>query len=282
MTGKGAYFLIAALACGWGTVAIIVRLVNAPSVVAVFYRVLFAGVALGVGLGATGGAAQWWQLVRRPAAVGMGLALALHWLCFFQALRETSVASAVLATTSSPIFLAVLGPLLLNERPAGGALIATGLGIGGVAVLTGLGDPSEVRVQGVALGLLAALLGALIPIAGKHLGQTSRPATIVSVQTAVASLALLPVALASGVALPLRDLTLLATLGIAHTALAFTLYYRALQRVPVQTAGVLGLLEPLSAAVLAWALLGEPVRTSTVVGGALIVLGALLVRPQGE
>lgn len=276
-----AYVQIAALAIGWGTVSLIVRFVSAPSAVAAFYRVLFAGVTLGAGLGVSGRASSWWQVARRPEAAAMGICLAFHWLCFFQALRETSVASAVFATTSTPIFLALLGPALLGERPGRAALLATALGLSGIALMTGLGDPTEVRPLGVLFGLAAALLGALIPITGKRLGRTCAPATMVSVQTAVATIVLLPVALAAGLGVTLLDLALLALLGVAHTAIALTLYYRALQHVPVQTAGVLGLLEPVSAAVLAWALLGEPTSAPTVAGGVLIIVGVLLVRPRG-
>lgn len=281
VTLRAAYLQIAALAIAWGTVSIVVRLVSAPSAVAAFYRVLFAGAALGAGLSVSGQARSWWQVARRPEATAMGACLAFHWLCFFQALRETSVASAVLATTSTPIFLAVLGPLLLGERPAREALLATALGLSGVALLTGLGDPAEVRPVGVLLGLIAAVLGALIPITGKRLGRTCPPATMVGVQTAVATVVLLPVAVVAGLGVTLIDLALLAVLGVAHTAIALTLYYRALRGVPVQTAGVLGLLEPVSAAGLAWLLFGESTSATTVAGGALIIVGVLVVRPRG-
>jgi drug/metabolite transporter (DMT)-like permease len=278
---SAAYLEVAALAIGWGTVSLIVRLVSAPSAVAVFYRVFFAAAAIAAVVAVAGRSGAWWEVVRRPAAAAMGVCLAAHWLCFFGAVRETSVASAVFATTSTPIFLALLGPLLLREGPSRVALVATGLGLAGVALMTGLGDPAEVRPLGVALGLAAALLGAFIPIAGKYLGRSSAAPTIVGVQTAVAAAVLLPVALPAGLVVTFTDLVLLVTLGVAHTALGLTLYYHALQRLPVQSAGVLGLLEPVSATCLAWLVLGEAASITTVLGGALIVVGALLVRPRG-
>jgi drug/metabolite transporter (DMT)-like permease len=275
------YWLIATLAVGWGSVAIIVRLVEAPSAVAASYRVLFAALALVSGLLASGRRQEVLSTARQPAALAMGVALALHWFCFFSALRTTSVASAVLTTTSTPIVLAVLAPLLLRERPSATALAATALGLSGVAIMVGIADPGEVRPMGVALGLAAALLGALIPITGKALGRQRNVATITAVQTTVASIVLLPVALTSGPFVNGRDLGLLALLGVVHTALAFTLYYQALRQLPVQVAGVLGLLEPVSAALLAWLLLGEGISLATAVGGALILTGTALVRPKG-
>ena len=281
MSREAAYLLVAALAIGWGSVSLIVRLVSAPTSVAAFYRVVFAAAVVAAAVGTTGRAHEWWKLARRPAAAAMGACLALHWLCFFAALRETSVASAVFATTCTPIFLALLAPLVLREWPNAVAQTATGLGLAGVALMTGLGDPAEVRPAGVALGLTAALLGALIPVVGKYLGRSSTAVAMVGVQTAVAAVVLLPLALSAGIAVAPADLGWLAVLGVAHTALALTLYYRALQRLPVQTAGVLGLLEPVSAATLAWLVLGEAASVTTILGGGLIVAGALLVRPGG-
>ncbi|MFN8534799.1 MAG: DMT family transporter [Dehalococcoidia bacterium] len=282
MTPLAGFLQIAALAAGWGSVALIVRFVSAPSPVAVFYRVAFAALALGLALFASNRLSEVRVTVRRRAALAIGVCLAVHWLSFFAALRATSVASAVFATTSTPIFLAVLGPMLLGERPNRPAWLATLLGLTGVALMVGVGQAVDVRPAGVGLGLVAALLGAFIPIAGKTLGGSSAPTAITAVQTGVAAVVLAPVAVASGLGVSVSDLILLAILGVVHTAIAFSLYYRALRVVPVQTAGVLGLIEPLSAALLAWAVLGEAPGWSTAAGGGLILAGTLIVRPRGS
>jgi drug/metabolite transporter (DMT)-like permease len=281
MTALGSYLQIAAITISLGAVASIVRFVDAPNQVAVFYRVVFASAFLVAGLLLARRGADLAATARRPAALAMGLCLAVHWICFFASIRTTSVASAVFTSTSTPIFLAVLGPLLLRDRLQPSALIATVVGMAGVAVMIGLDASGDVRPEGVSLGLAAAALGAMIVISGKYLGTTQNVATVTAVQTASAVVVLLPIALLSGAAVSPKDLVLLAVLGVGLTAISLTLYFQALRNVSVQTAGVLGLLEPLSAEVLAWIVLGEPLTLATGIGGALIVAGVMIVRPRG-
>ncbi|ESS10944.1 MAG: permeases of the drug/metabolite transporter (DMT) superfamily [uncultured archaeon A07HR60] len=106
---------VATLAISTG--AILVRLSNAPSVVAAFYRVLFTTVPL---LGVAG-----WKYrddFRRirlrdfTLAVVSGLALAIHFASWFESLSFTSVAASVTFVQSQPLFVAAGAWLLLRER----------------------------------------------------------------------------------------------------------------------------------------------------------------------
>jgi DME family drug/metabolite transporter len=65
--------------------------------------------------------------------------------------------------------------------------------------------------------------------------------------------------------------------GVVFTALSGFLYITLLRRVTAQAVGVLAYLEPVSAALLAWAILGEPLTAPVLVGGALVVAAGVLV-----
>jgi DME family drug/metabolite transporter len=65
-------------------------------------------------------------------------------------------------------------------------------------------------------------------------------------------------------------------LGLAATALAYFLYGRGLARVPVAETTTLSLVEPVVAATLGLAVVGEAFTGSMAVGAALVA-GALLV-----
>jgi drug/metabolite transporter (DMT)-like permease len=73
------------------------------------------------------------------------------------------------------------------------------------------------------------------------------------------------------------ELAWVAVLGVVFTALSGLLYIWLLRRVTAQAIGVLAYLEPVSAALLAWAILGEGVTPAVALGGALVVAGGLLV-----
>jgi len=55
------------------------------------------------------------------------------------------------------------------------------------------------------------------------------------------------------------------------------LYYKAMQKVPASDAGIMLLLEPLSASILAWVFLSEAITIPIIIGGILIILGNYFV-----
>jgi DME family drug/metabolite transporter len=68
---------------------------------------------------------------------------------------------------------------------------------------------------------------------------------------------------------------LLAALGIGPTAMAYTLYFRALRKASATTAALLTLIEPLTAAVLAALVLGDRL-SATGIAGAVMLLPAVV------
>ena len=66
-------------------------------------------------------------------------------------------------------------------------------------------------------------------------------------------------------------------LGVVFTAVSGYLYVWLIRRVTAQAMGILAYLEPVSAALLAWVILGEALTWQTAAGGALVILGGLVV-----
>ncbi len=66
-------------------------------------------------------------------------------------------------------------------------------------------------------------------------------------------------------------------LGVVFTGLATLVYAALLRHVTAQAAGILTFLEPVSAVVLAWALLDESLSPQALVGGALVLLAGIAV-----
>ncbi|EST20998.1 DMT family transporter, partial [Streptomyces roseochromogenus] len=95
---------------------------------------------------------------------------------------------------------------------------------------------------------------------------------------AVTALCLLPFALHAGMlphtAHPARLLWLVLYIAAVPTALAYALYFAGAAVVRSATVSVIMLLEPVTAAMLAVALLGERL-TATTVAGTLLLLGAV-------
>ncbi|MEL6616823.1 MAG: DMT family transporter, partial [Bacteroidota bacterium] len=106
-----------------GASAILIRLAGVDGEVdfrtLVFWRLVFTvGLLLPIGLGREA-RADFGRMSGRDVGLiaGAGVLLAIHFLGWFSSLAYTSVASATVLVTMSPIFIAVLGVLFLRERP---------------------------------------------------------------------------------------------------------------------------------------------------------------------
>ena len=279
---------VAGLTASWGFISVIVAGVELDAVVLVFYRLVLAAVALTIALLVV----RRGYLLRLPKASGrlflVGGTLAVHWFLFFATIKLSSVAFALLTVYTAPILLALLAPFMLEEARSRAALVALVPAGAGLALIAGRGgEAGGGRPLAVAAGLAAALTYALLVIGTKQLGERLPVATIEVWLFTVAALVLAPFLLGADRVMPHGDeLWLLAVLGIAFTAGSGLLYVWLLRRVTAQTMGVLSYIEPVSGALLAWAILGEALGGRVLIGGALVVLAGLLVvvtdRPRRE
>jgi drug/metabolite transporter (DMT)-like permease len=269
---------VAALAASWGLVSIIVRDVDLSAEALVFYRCLFAVVALGAGLAV----ARELRALRRRSnvvALGLGTTLGVHWFLFFETIKRSSVVVAVLAAYTAPILVALLGPFVLPERRsavAAAALLPATVGLALVA-LSG-GEETHVRPLAVVTGLGTALTYAALVIGTKRVAARVSAAGLTFWNYTLSGLTVAPLLFLGDRVVPeASELPYLVLLGVVFTAISGYLYIWLIRRVTAQAMGVLAYLEPVSAATLAWLLLGERLDAQTIAGGALVIAGGVLV-----
>ena len=258
----------------WGLVPLIVREVDLPALALVFFRVALSAVAVGAVIAA---ARRSLHLPTRGVPL-LGVLLAAHWGVYFTAIQETSVASAVLITYTAPVFVALIAPATIGEHVPRSSVVALALSLVGAALITLTGDGGEVRTLGVALAFVAAVSYAVLIVAVKRLAADADPGPLIVWQHGTAALVLAPAAVAadySGVGAV--DVAYLIALGAVLTGLTWVVYVRALRFVPATTAGILSYMEPVAAAVLAAAVIGEELTLAVVAGGLAIVTGGVLV-----
>jgi drug/metabolite transporter (DMT)-like permease len=271
--------LLAALAASWGIVSIIVAGVALPSEALVAWRCLLAVVALVGVLAALRRVSDLRVRVQRHRILLLALALGFHWLLFFEALKRTSVAVAILSLYTAPIFVAILAPRMLPERQSRIALVALAISAPGLVLIALAGEGgSAADPAGIACGVGAAVLFALILIGVKAVGEAVSPLVLGFWQYLIVGAAFFPLAFASGEAVPRGiDWLYVALLGVLFTGISGPVHYWLLQRATAQTAGLLAYVEPVSASLLAWAILGQAVGWQVVVGGAAVLVGGALV-----
>ncbi|MGW1280512.1 EamA family transporter [Streptomyces tsukubensis] len=220
--------------------------------------------------------------------LGAGAGLTVFQSAYFAAVDATGLAVATVITLGAgPVLIAAGARLLLGERLGGGGTVAVGGALAGLTVLVLGGEDGTVRTPGVLLALLAAAGYAAITLIARGLGRGggADAVTTTAWSFGIGAVCLLPLALAEGFfpasGDPLRVLVLLGYVAAVPTALAYVLYFVGAAAVRAATVSVVMLLEPVSAAVVATAFLGERLTGATVLG-TLLLLAAVVGLARAE
>ncbi|MGA4847565.1 DMT family transporter [Streptomyces sp. G5(2025)] len=207
-----------------------------------------------------------------------GVALTVFQTAYFAAVQITGLAVGTVVTMGSgPVLIALGARLALGERLGRGGAVAVVGALAGLVVLVLGGGGATVRPMGVLWALLSAAAYAAMTLLtrwwGRDGGADSSDTTVWSF--AVVALCLLPLAAAEGLvphtAAPARVGVYLLYIAAVPTAVAYALYFAGAAVVRSATVSVIMLLEPVSAAVIAVALLGEALTVATVAGTVLML-----------
>lgn len=212
-----------------------------------------------------------------------GVFLGLHFIAWIESLYHTTVASASVFVTSSPILLAGLGYVLLGERLSATTLGAIVVAVLGAAVI-GWADAGTVTLGqgalwGNSLALGAAGLVSLYLLIGRVVRQKVSWLAYVTPLYATAAVTALLAAWIRGVPLFGYSWTfygLCAGLALGPQVLGHGSFNYALQHVSAAIVGMLALLEPVGASIIAYFLFGEVPPVVSIVG-MIVVLAAVAV-----
>jgi drug/metabolite transporter (DMT)-like permease len=271
---------VAGLAASWGFISILVAAVDLDATVLVFYRLLLAALTVGVLAVAAGRRGMLRPGREWRGLVAIGLVLAVHWTLFFLTIKLSSVAVAVVTVYSAPILIAIAAPLVLPEPRSRVAAVALLPATAGVVMIALAGeDGGHVRALALATGLGAAATYAALVVGGKRLRMRFHPLTYAFWVYLVAVAAMAPSLSFSGRVLPSswRETGAVLLVGIVFTGVSGIVWVTLLGIVSAQAIGVLAFLEPVSAALLAWALLDQPLGAAVVAGGGLVLAGGVAV-----
>ncbi|GID27350.1 EamA family transporter [Paractinoplanes brasiliensis] len=217
---------------------------------------------------------SWWWRSAVLGTLNIGLFFAL---LFLAAYRLPGGMAAVLGA-AQPLVVAGLTVLLLTERVALRTVVAAVAGAGGVtlAVLTAA---ARLDAVGLAAGLAGTASMALGLVLTKRWGRPGVPLlTATGWQLTAGGLVLIPMMLAVE-GLPPRltptNLAGYAYLTLIGTALAYSLWFWGLERLPAARLALLGLLSPLVATVVGWAALGQSL-TPLQVAGMVVAFAAVV------
>jgi len=258
----------------WGSTYIVTSELLPPHrpFTAALIRVLPAGLLLVLAMRRLPAQQHWLRLLIL-SALNIG---AFQALLFVAAYRLPGGLAAVLGAIQ-PLMVMALAWWADGKSPARSTLAAAVAGVLGMALL--LVSPQTVFEP---IGIAAAFLGAACMASGVWLTrrwQLDLPVmALTGWQLLLGGLMLAP--LAWWLDAPLPSLSAVqglayAYLCLAGALLAYALWFRGIARLPTVAVASLGLLSPLTAVVLGWALLGQSM-TGMVLAGLVVVLVSVL------
>jgi len=287
--------LIAILAVSTSSIFIRFAQTDAPSLVIAALRLTFATLMIAP-VALTRHRAEIKNLTRNELLLGIfsGLFLAIHFATWITSLEYTSVASSVVFVATGPLWVALLSPMLLNEKLTRAAVVGLALALLGGTII-GLSDACVIQnglhcpelghiMEGRAMwGNFLALAGAWAVtgylIIGRKLRATMSLMPYIFVVYGIAALMLIVVMFAAGNSpfgyLP-KTYGWIFLLAAVPQLIGHSIYNWALGYLPAAFVAVTTLGEPVGSAILAYFLLSEIPTQATIVGGILILIGIYL------
>lgn len=277
----------------WGTTGVAVRIINERTGLAAvtigFYRVLIAAVVVALVLGRRGFAAARAALREHPLALPVsGAGFGAYQALYFVGVQDVGVSVSTLVSLGiAPVALTAGAALARRRFPQPGALAVLGCAVAGLALVslrTDSGVPAPHPVLGVLASVASGLGYAGITALSSRMSHQD-PLVLTGVTSAIGAAVLVPFAVVAGLAAPSDAAAIgwLGYIGVVPTVAAYWLFYRGLRSTASEVAGVLTLLEPLTATVLAAIVVHESLTGPALLGGALmlVAVGALYLRRPG-
>lgn len=262
------------------TSAILIRLSNAPKGPMAFWRVTFTWSLLAPL--AWRSRNEFGKLGRHDAlsAALAGVALAAHFVAWFESVDRTTVAASVTLVTTQPAFVAVGAALLLDEPLRRRTVVGIAVALAGSALMSldGLLGPSTASdpLLGNALALAGAVLAGLYVLAGRSVRQRVAVVPYVTVVYIVCAAALLGYTVSVGDPVfdyPAREWLLFLGMAVGPGVFGHTVINWALAHVESSVVSVSLVGEPVGSTLLAVLILSEIPGAITLAGGAVVLLG---------
>lgn len=285
MTDRTGIALVLVSAAGFGTLGIFGKLAAAVGLTIptlLFFRFLLASVVVWSLLAARG------RLVRlrgRDLAVGLGLGAfgyAVMSGLYFWGLSFMTAGIAGIVLFTYPVFVVALAVLVLDERITRRTALALALTLLGVVLITGA-DPARADPRGIAVVLAAAVVYASY-ITVSRIALTTVPADRLTahVLPAAGATYLVVGTARDALAVPATgyEWGLVVAIAVVATALPIFTFFAGIARIGASRASIVSTTEPVVTLLLGAAVLDEPVTLATAAGGALVLVGVLLVQVE--
>lgn len=207
------------------------------------------------------------------------VAVALYQLTFFGGIRLAGVAlGTAVGIGSAPIWGGLVDWRFAGWRPTPRWLVAAAVAIAGAVLVAGQPGEAERPGLGLALAVGAGAAYAFYAYALQQLARAGDPDRVAATVFVGAAVLLTPVLAFGGAGdlLTGRGIVMALHLGLIASTLAYALFTRGVRDIPVASATLLSLAEPLTAVLLGITIVGEAMTLRAGAGVVLLLVGVTI------
>lgn len=191
------------------------------------------------------------QVYRKSLFVG--LIIAVHWITFFEAIKQSNVSVTLATMASTALFVSLFKPLIDRSRLVGYEVFLGVCTIFGLVLIFGFATE---HIWGIVLALISSALAALFTIINAQLVQRGSATLISTAEMASGMLIVLVFLVITGEAPSLLNVTSmdwvwLLLLGLVATAFAFVASVEVMRQLSPFTVALTVNLEPVYTIILA-------------------------------
>jgi len=214
---------------------------------------------------------------RRTLALAGTIGYGSESALYFTALNHGSAAAVTLLFYTYPVLVMLATIALDRKGPPALLFVALGLAVAGSGIVVVGGGRADITTVGIVLAMCTSVAYSAYLIGTDRFVRRTDPLTAAAWIGVGAAVANVVYGLAFGqLALPASSAWWRLALMIVVSAGAFAAMLSGLQRIGAVRNAIIGVMEPLTVAVLAAIFLSEPVTVAVATGGTLILVGAVI------
>jgi len=152
----------------WGFTGLMAKMITLPAVNMVWYRTLFAFIALLLFAVLRGKNIPFGSLNKKKIIqlLLVSFVISTHWILFFEAIKQSNISIGVVCLSTSSFFVALLEPILFKEKKIKWVEILMSLFVGcGLLIIFQVETSFHL---GIIIGIISAFFGATFSIFNAH------------------------------------------------------------------------------------------------------------------
>ncbi len=209
-----------------------------------------------------------------------GMVIGLNWVFLFNSYKYITVANSTIIYYLAPVIVIFVSPIFLKEKLTLKKVVAVMCAMFGLFLILKTQSSSSANIdltKGIINAFSAACLYASVIILNKFIKNVDDYKRTF-VQLLMASIVLLPLVIMRNQIEfdSVKSIVFMIILGIAHTGIAYCLYFSAMKDLKAQSIAILGYIDPASSIFFSIFLLKEAFSIWQLIGGAIILIAAFV------